>query len=75
LILTSIFLGGTIVLSRRQKDVGLWKTSSLAVMANGLDDAARRGFESQNLFDLVAKSRETDVLLIARKDMLRFGLV
>jgi hypothetical protein len=75
LALTLVFLVSTIVLSRRRKDIGIWKTSSLAVLANGLGNTTTNGIESQTLFELLDKSRDAEVVLRAQKGALRFGIV
>jgi hypothetical protein len=75
LLSTFIFLVATIVRSRKQAEIGIWKTSSLAALANGLDDRTKRTIESQTLLDLFDKSCDTEVFLRSEKGMLRLSLV
>jgi hypothetical protein len=75
LLLTLFFLVMTITQSRNRKDVGIWKTSSLAALATGLDDTTRKNIESQTLLDLFEKSCDTEVLLRSEKGTLKLGVV
>jgi hypothetical protein len=75
LFATLVFLVGTILQSKRQNEIGVWKTSSVAVLANGLDDATKAGIESRTLLDLFNKSCDTEVLLRSEKGVLRLGAV
>jgi hypothetical protein len=73
LLSTFIFLVGTVIQSRRQKEVGVWKTSSLAVLANGLDETTKKAIGSRTLLDLFDSSCDAEVLLRSEKGILTLG--
>jgi hypothetical protein len=75
LCLTLIFLVITIVRSRRLKEIGIWKTSSLAVLAKGLDERDRTNIQSQTLLDLLDKSCDTEVLLSSDRGTVRLRTI
>jgi hypothetical protein len=71
---TLIFLAGTILQSRKQA-IGIWKTSSLAVLSIGLNPDVKKRVESHSLLELFEKSCETKVLLQAEKGGYAFTAV
>ncbi|KAF2430986.1 hypothetical protein EJ08DRAFT_206013 [Tothia fuscella] len=68
---TLVFLVATIIRSRRE-NIGVFKTSSLALLANGLDDASRRELRSQTLYGIFDNACHVKVAL--KLDEGRVGL-
>jgi hypothetical protein len=66
LLSTLVFLLRTIVQSRKE-DIGIFKTSSLAILANGLDDTTRTALESGTLLGLYENAYNVRVALRAEK--------
>jgi hypothetical protein len=64
LVLTLVFLIATIWKGKGRKDIGNWKTSSLAALANGLDDSTRERLGSTfKTLEIFEKSSEIEVSL------------
>jgi hypothetical protein len=66
LVATLGFLLGTVVRSRTH-DIGILKTSSLAILAHGLNDVTKKDVASGTLLELFDKACETQVTF--RKEM------
>lgn len=69
LLLSLIFLLSTIFKSaEEEKDIGIWKTSTLAVLVNGLrGDMHRKMGTSRQMSDIRARAHEVDVKLMSTK--------
>ncbi|KAF2403482.1 hypothetical protein EJ06DRAFT_471465 [Trichodelitschia bisporula] len=62
LLLSSLFLFVTILESCRRRDVGIWKTSSLATLAYGLSDDAKDELgSSRSMLELIEKANGMEV--------------
>jgi hypothetical protein len=73
---TLVLLIAVIIDHRKAGDMGIWKTSSLATLANGLDPSIMRTFGStRQMYDVFENSAKVKVALRPERDKYKLSIV